>query len=182
MELKLQNHLPVFWLTGLSGSGKTSIADGLALKVREMGIAVQILDGDVLRNGINSDLGFSIEDRKENVRRTAEIARLISDAGIFVIVCLISPTTEMRNMARKIIGIEKFREIFIDAPVEICEIRDVKGLYKKARKSGSRDFTGIGSPYERPVDPDLLIDTANQTLEESLDWIYNYFCSFTIQQ
>lgn len=178
MELKLQNHLPVFWLTGLSGAGKTSIAEGLAQRVIDLGIAVQILDGDALRNGINSDLGFSIEDRKENVRRTAEIARLISDTGIFVIVCLISPTIEMRNMARKIIGIEKFREIFIDAPIEICEKRDVKGLYKKARKDSSNDFTGIGSSYESPVDPDLLIDTVGQTLEESLDWIYNYFCSF----
>jgi adenylylsulfate kinase len=182
MELKLQNHLPVFWMTGLSGSGKTSIAESLAHRVREMGIGVQILDGDALRSGINSDLGFSMEDRKENVRRTAEIARLMSDAGIFVIVSLISPTKEMRNMARKIIGIEKFREIFIDAPIEICEMRDVKGLYKKARKNASNDFTGIGSPYEKPSDPDLLIDTAGQTLEESLDWIYNYFCSFTIRQ
>lgn len=167
-EKALHQKSMVLWFTGLSGSGKSTIAVGLERALFSRGYVAQVLDGDNIRDGINSNLGFSIEDRQENIRRIAEIARLYLQSGIVTICSFISPTLEIRQMAREIIGEQDFFEIFVDTPLEICEKRDVKGLYKKARAGQITGFTGIDSPYEAPATPDLRIETANQDLEDSV--------------
>lgn len=167
-EKALHQKSMVLWFTGLSGSGKSTIAVGLERALFSRGYVAQVLDGDNIRDGINSNLGFSIEDRQENIRRIAEIARLYLQSGIVTICSFISPTLEIRQMAREIIGEQDFFEIFVDTPLEICEKRDVKGLYKKARAGQITGFTGIDSPYEAPANPDLRIETANQDLEDSV--------------
>ena len=158
----------VLWFTGLSGSGKSTIAVALERELFSRGYVAQVLDGDNIRQGINNNLGFSLEDRYENIRRIAEIARLYLQSGIITICSFISPTRAIRQMARAIIGDEDFFEIYIDTPLEICEQRDVKGLYKKARAGEIKGFTGIDSPYETPDLADLTILTANQILEDSV--------------
>ncbi|MCL4109247.1 UNVERIFIED_CONTAM: hypothetical protein GTU68_063015 [Idotea baltica] len=158
----------VFWFTGLSGSGKSTIAVGLEHRLFAMGHFAQVLDGDNIRNGINSNLGFSIEDRTENIRRIAEVANLYMNSGVVTICSFISPTKDIRSMAKGIIGPADFHEIYVDTPIEICEQRDVKGLYKKARAGEIKGFTGIDSPYEAPTDAALVIQTADQTLETSV--------------
>ena len=158
----------VLWFTGLSGSGKSTIAVALERELYSRGYVAQVLDGDNIRHGINSNLGFSIEDRRENIRRIAEIAKLFMQSGIVTICSFISPTLEIRQMAREIIGEQDFFEIFVDTPLEICEQRDVKGLYQKARAGQITGFTGIDSPYEAPINPDLQIKTANQELAHSV--------------
>lgn len=163
------HHLPpVIWLTGLSGAGKSTIAQLLANTLKTAGTACFILDGDVVRKGLSSDLGFSDQDRAENIRRVAEVARLMSDAGTTVIVALISPFQNERDNAKQIIGAERFLEIFIDVPLSVAEKRDVKGLYKKARRGLITQFTGIDSPYEAPLEPALRVYTDEETPEESL--------------
>ncbi|MBX7143307.1 MAG: adenylyl-sulfate kinase [Oligoflexia bacterium] len=155
-----------YWLTGLSGSGKSSIARALERALFDKKIPIFHLDGDYLRSGLNRDLGFSIEDRGENVRRTAEVAKLFNEAGMSVICSLVSPFRRDRAAARSIIGSERFVEIYLDVPLQVCEARDPHGLYKKARKGEIPEFTGIGSPYEPPLNPALKLDTANSTITE----------------
>ena len=159
----------MIWMTGLSGSGKSTIALGVERELHKRGILCRILDGDNIRAGINSNLGFSDEDRHENIRRIAEIGKLFVDTGIVTIACFVSPTLELRQMARDIIGEEDFREVYIATPLEECERRDVKGLYARARKGEVRDFTGISAPFEAPTSPDLTLDTSQMTLKEEVE-------------
>lgn len=170
-EELLQQKACVFWMTGLSGSGKTTIAKILEKKLHEKGYLTQILDGDNIRSGINNNLAFSEEDRKENIRRIAEVSKLFLNCGVITINCFISPTEEIRKSAKRIVGEEDFKEIYIDTPLEICEQRDTKGLYKKARAGEIKDFTGISSPFEAPENPEIHIHTENKTPEESAEEI-----------
>ena len=173
-EAFLTQNSKVLWLTGLSGSGKSTIAQHLERHLYNEGFFAQVLDGDNIRSGLNSNLGFSVEDRKENIRRIAEIAKLYLNTGIICINSFISPTIAIREMARKIVGPDDFLEIYINAPLEVCESRDVKGLYKKARSGEIKGFTGIDSPYEAPPSPVLEIRTDELTLEASVQTIYNF--------
>jgi adenylylsulfate kinase len=168
-EAKYGQKSLALWFTGLSGSGKSTIAIALERKLFEMGYSAQLLDGDNIRSGINSNLGFSEEDRKENIRRISEVSRLFVQAGMISINCFISPTIEMRETARKIIGGVDFKEVYINTPLEVCEARDVKGLYAKARKGEIKNFTGIDAQYEEPINPDFEILTENRTVEECVD-------------
>ncbi len=158
----------MIWMTGLSGSGKSTVAIGVERELHKRGILCRILDGDNIRAGINSNLGFSAEDRRENIRRIAEIGKLFVDTGIVTIACFVSPTLELRQMAREIIGEKDFREVYIATPLEECERRDVKGLYARARRGEVKDFTGISAPFEPPAAPDLNLDTSRMTLEEEV--------------
>ena len=173
-EQRLQQRSKVVWLTGLSGSGKSTIAEALERKLHNSGYFAQVLDGDNIRSGINNNLGFSLEDRQENIRRIAEIAKLYLNSGIITLNSFISPTVEIRNFAKEIIGAADFIEIYINAPLEVCEQRDVKGLYQKARKGIIKGFTGIDSPYEPPINPTIEIKTDQLSLEESVEQIFNY--------
>lgn len=173
-EQRLNQRAKVLWLTGLSGSGKSTIAEALERRLHNEGFFAQVLDGDNIRSGINSNLGFSLEDRQENIRRIAEIAKLYLNSGIITLNSFVSPTIEIRNYAREIVGEVDFVEVFINTPLEICEQRDVKGLYKKARKGEIKGFTGIDSPYEAPENPAFEIKTANLTVEESVNQLYEY--------
>lgn len=168
------NKSPVIWLTGFSGSGKSTLAGELEFKLYEKGILTYVLDGDNVRMGLNSDLGFGEKDRKENIRRVGEVAKLMSDAGIVVITAFISPFREDRKKVRDLVGRDDFIEVYVKCSVEKCEERDVKGLYKKARKGNIRDFTGIDSQYEEPENPDIIIDTTNQTIDDSVNNLLNY--------
>jgi adenylylsulfate kinase len=168
-EKRLGQSGKVLWFTGLSGSGKSTLALGLERKLFDEGKQVVLLDGDNIRTGINNNLGFSLEDRQENIRRIAEVAKLFVEQGIICLVSFISPTRAMRAMSKSIIGENDFVEIFIDTPIEECEARDVKGLYKKARAGEIKDFTGIHSPYEAPLNPDVHLMTEGKSIEESLD-------------
>lgn len=156
------------WLTGLSGSGKSTVAMGVERELHAKGILCRILDGDNVRTGINSNLGFSPEDRKENIRRIAEVGKLFVQTGIVTLACFVSPTREVREMARQIVGSDDFMEIYISTPIEECERRDVKGLYARARKGEVKEFTGVSAPFEAPEHPDVSIDTSVLTLEESV--------------
>lgn len=162
----------VVWMVGLSGSGKSTLATALENSLHSRGNLTQLLDGDNLRVGINNNLTFSPEDRKENIRRAAETAKLFMNAGIVTICSFISPTEEIRKMAREIIG-EGYIEVYIDCPLEVCEQRDVKGLYAKARKGEIKEFTGVSAPFEIPVNPEIKIDTAHQELENSHQQLVN---------
>jgi len=161
----------VVWLTGLSGSGKTTIALQLEKELFKLGFVVQILDGDNIRAGINNNLSFSENDRNENIRRIAEVSKLFLNCGIITINCFVSPTTKMRQIAKEIIGKENYYEIFINADLETCEKRDVKGLYKKARNGEIKNFTGIDSKYEKPINPSLVIKTSQLSLDQSIEII-----------
>lgn len=165
------------WLTGLSGSGKSTIAQYLERRLHNEGFFAQVLDGDNIRSGINNNLGFSNEDRAENIRRISEVAKLYLNSGVITINSFISPTIAIRKEAKSIIGEEDFIEIFINTPLEICEARDVKGLYKKARKGEIKNFTGIDAPYQVPISPALEVKTADKTVEESVEEIYQYILS-----
>jgi len=158
----------MIWMTGLSGSGKSTVGIGVERELHKRGILCRILDGDNIRAGINSNLGFSEEDRRENIRRIAEIGKLFVDTGIVTIACFVSPTLELRQMAREIIGEKDFHEVYIATPLEECERRDVKGLYARARRGEVKDFTGISAPFEPPAAPDLSLDTSRMTLEEEV--------------
>ncbi len=165
-----KGHKPLaVWLSGLSGSGKSTIASVLEKKLLEKGYHTFLLDGDNTRSGLNSDLGFSDDDRKENLRRLSELNRLFVDAGLIVISAFISPFESERKLARSKIGDETFFEVFVDCPLEVCELRDPKGLYRKARKGEIANFTGISSPFERPSTPDVHIRSDKLTPEESAD-------------
>ena len=173
-EKRLQQKSKVLWLTGLSGSGKSTIAEALEKKLFVDGFFPQVLDGDNIRSGINNNLGFSVSDRQENIRRIAEIAKLYLQSGIITINSFISPTRSIRQMAKEIVGTEDFIEIYINTPLAICEKRDVKGLYKKARSGAIKGFTGIDSPYEPPINPALEIKTENQTVEQSVEILFDF--------
>ena len=164
----------VIWFTGLSGSGKSTLAEALHAALTEKGFNAYMLDGDVLRTGLNSDLGFSKEDRRENIRRTGEVCRLLHDAGLIVIASFISPFQSDRDFVRSRIPKGEFVEVFVDTPLEVCEQRDVKGLYKKARAGEIPEFTGISSPYERPSNPEVVIMTQDIGIEESLEALMKY--------
>lgn len=161
-----QHKSKVIWFTGLSGSGKSSLANEVSRILFECNIKVFILDGDITRLGLNKDLGFSLLDRKENIRRVSEVAKLFVESGTVVLTSFISPIAQDRLVAKQIIGEEDFIEVFIDCPLEICEKRDVKGLYAKARKGEIKNFTGIDSPYEIPLNPDITINTAEKSISE----------------
>lgn len=165
-ELLDQNAYTI-WLTGLSGSGKTTIAQILELELHEDGFATMLLDGDNVRDGLNSNLDFTESGRKENIRRIAEVNKLFNDCGVITINCFVSPTSELREMAKTIVGKKSFLEIFVDTPLEECEKRDVKGLYAKARAGKIPNFTGISAPFEKPENADLILATKNNTPEES---------------
>jgi adenylylsulfate kinase len=171
-EIRLGQHGKVLWFTGLSGSGKSTLAIALERQLFDQGYSVVVLDGDNIRTGINNNLSFSPEDRIENIRRIAEIAKLFLANGIICIVSFISPTRDMRNTARQIIGPADFVEVFVDTPIEICEARDVKGLYKKARAGEIKDFTGVNAPYEAPLHPDVHLLTQDSSIEQSMSVLY----------
>ena len=160
------------WMTGLSGSGKSTIAIALERKLHEEGRFCMVLDGDNMRAGINNNLGFSDADRTENIRRVAEVAKLFVQNGVVCICTFVSPTRAIREQARAIVGSGDLIEVFIDTPLEVCEQRDVKGLYAKARSGEVKEFTGISAPFEAPEHPDVLIPTATQSEEESADQLY----------
>ena len=164
----LNQNACVIWLTGLSGSGKSTIALGLENILFNKGYFVQVLDGDNIRTGISNNLGFSQEDRQENIRRISETAKLFLEAGIITICSFVSPTKKIREIPKKILGSIDFIEIHVNASLEVCEKRDVKGLYKKARSGEIKDFTGISSPFEAPENPDFVANTYNQTVEETV--------------
>lgn len=164
----------VLWFTGLSGSGKSTIASHLEKRLLEKGIHTYLLDGDNVRSGLNQNLGFSAADREENLRRIGEVAKLFVDAGILTLAAFISPLQNNRDQLREIIGEEDFVEIYVNTPLEECERRDVKGLYKKARKGEISNFTGISAPYEAPQNPDLEILTLNKSVEEATQEILDY--------
>jgi adenylylsulfate kinase len=157
----------VVWLTGLSGSGKSTIAQSLERELHKHGFLVKLLDGDNIRVGLGNNLGFSVEDRRENIRRIAEAAKLFMEGGIICLCSFVSPTREIRGMAKEIVGQDDFLEVYVNAPLEVCEARDVKGLYKKARAGEIKDFTGIDSPFEAPESPFMEIKTDQESLEDS---------------
>lgn len=172
---KLNGHKSgVLWLTGLSGSGKSTLANALQAKLHAQGVRCYVLDGDNIRHGLNRDLGFSPEDRAENIRRIAEVAKLFVDAGLIVLTAFISPFREDRALARKLVGEDEFVEVYVKCPLEECERRDPKGLYKKARQGAIPEFTGISSPYEEPLTPEVTVETNRLSLEESVAQIMTY--------
>lgn len=170
------------WLTGLSGSGKTTLARSAEKELAAQGFLTQVLDGDNIRTGINNNLGFGEEDRRENIRRIAEVTKLFVQCGVVTMNSFISPSQEMRDMAREIIGPDDFFEVFVDAPLEVCEERDVKGIYKKARAGQIPNFTGISAPYEAPENPDIHVQTGGRSVEECVKQITRFVMSrITIQ-
>lgn len=164
----------IIWFTGLSGSGKSTIACALEKRLHELSAQTYILDGDNMRYGLNSDLGFTSEDRKENIRRIGEVSKLFVDAGVIVLSSFISPFIEDRGFVRGIVSKDEFIEIYVKCPLEICERRDPKGLYSRARKGEIKHFTGIDSPYEKPVSPEITIDTSHTDVNQSVDSIIDY--------
>jgi adenylylsulfate kinase len=173
-ERLLNQRARVIWMSGLSGAGKTTIARGLEKELLKRGYLSQVIDGDDLRAGLNKNLGFSNEDRKENLRRIAEISRLFINCGVITINSFISPTQEVRSMAKSIVGEDYYIEVFINAPLEVCEQRDNKGLYRKARQGLIKDFTGIDSPFEPPLNANIEIKTDRLTIKESVDKLLSY--------
>lgn len=166
---QLFGHEPLtVWLTGLSGAGKSTLAFALEARLLAAGVAVHVLDGDNVRHGLNRDLSFSPADRRENIRRVAEVAHLMNEAGLVVITSLISPYRVDRQMARSVIGSDRFIEVHVATPLSVCERRDAKGLYSRARAGQITDFTGIGSPYEVPDSPDVVIDTDGIAVSDTL--------------
>lgn len=170
-ETKLSQHGLVVWLVGLSGSGKSTVAKALKKRLFDEGFLVRLLDGDNMRLGLNNNLGFSAVDRQENIRRTAEVAKLFKETGVVTLVAAITPTHAIQQMTRDIIGADDFFEVYVSTPVSECERRDVKGLYKKARTGEIPSFTGISDPFEEPLHPDLKIDTTDKPVEESVEQI-----------
>jgi len=167
-EQQLNQRAIVVWMTGLSGAGKTTLAQGLSKELMRRGFITKVLDGDDVRTGINKSLGFSDTDRFENIRRVAEVSKLFLECGIICISSFISPTNDIRKMVRNIIGSDDYFEVYVNAPIEVCESRDVKGLYKKARKGEIKDFTGIDSPFNIPNNPSIVINTDSQSAERSI--------------
>ncbi len=172
-EQLLKQHGLVVWFTGLPASGKSTLAIAMERKLYNEGFLTQVLDGDKIRNGLNKNLGFTEEDRVENIRRIAEVGKLFSDCGVVAISAFISPTHAIRSMARDIIGNDNFFEVYLSTPLQVCEQRDPKGLYKKARAGIISDFTGVSAPYEAPTDANLVIDTSRYSVKEATELIFN---------
>jgi adenylylsulfate kinase len=164
----------VIWMTGLSASGKTTLAIGLEKALHEKGFLCYVLDGDNVRTGINNNLRFSEEDRKENIRRVAEVSKILVQCGVITINSFVSPTNELRDLAKSIIGEDDFKLVYVNTPIEVCEQRDSKGLYAKARKGEIKDFTGINAPFEEPASPDLEIKTEQHSFEENLKMLVEF--------
>ena len=178
-RLTLLNQKPcILWFTGLSGSGKSTIANAVELELFKRGRKTYLLDGDNVRHGLNKDLGFSEQDRIENIRRIGEVAKLFVDSGLIVLTAFISPFKSDRQIARSLVKYDEFIEVFIDTPLEVCEQRDPKGLYKKARDGAIKNFTGISSPYEAPEEPQIHIKTDEYSIEECVDIVINYLIKF----
>ena len=173
-EQLLKQRGMMLWFTGLSGSGKSTVAIALERELHSRGLLCRILDGDNIRSGINNNLGFSAEDRVENIRRIAEVGRLFVDTGIITIAAFISPNNQLREMAAEIIGKDDFVEVFVSTPLEECEKRDVKGLYAKARRGEIKNFTGISAPFAAPEHPDITLDTSKLPVEESVKILLDY--------
>ena len=173
-EQLLKQRGMMLWFTGLSGSGKSTVAIALERELHSRGLLCRILDRDNIRSGINNNLGFSDEDRVENIRRIAEVGRLFVDTGIITIAAFISPNNQLREMAAEIIGKDDFVEVFVSTPLEECEKRDVKGLYAKARRGEIKNFTGISAPFEAPEHPDITLDTSKLPVEESVKILLDY--------
>ena len=173
-EAMLQQKAFVVWMTGLSGSGKSTVAKGLERHLPEQEFLTQMLDGDNIRVGINNNLGFSEADRTENVRRISEVSKLFINCGVITLNCFVSPTKAMRQLAKDIVGAENFIEIYINASVSECEKRDVKGLYAKARAGEIKNFTGIDAPFEAPENPDVEVNTAELTIDESIQKVLDF--------
>jgi adenylylsulfate kinase len=176
-EHRLRQKSKVIWFTGLSGSGKTTLATALERDLFNKGFLTQVLDGDNIRSGINNNLGFSREDRIENIRRIAEISKLLINSGVICICAFVSPTEEIRKIVRDIIGNNDFLEIYLSTPIDVCENRDVKGLYKKARAGEISDFTGISAPFEIPQNSILSIDTSKISVDECTSILMNRILS-----
>jgi len=172
-EQLMQQHATLIWFTGLSGSGKSTLAVQLEAQLHARGFKTYLLDGDNIRVGLNKDLTFTEEGRVENIRRIGEVSKLFLDAGVIVLSAFISPFQADRAQVREIVGSDNFVEVFVDAPLEVCEQRDVKGLYKKARAGEVKNFTGIDSPYEAPTTPDVHIPTHQLSVEESMEKLMN---------
>ncbi len=173
-EKLLNQRAKVIWLTGLSGSGKTTLGVNLEHELHKRGFLTVLLDGDNVRAGLNRNLGFGLEDRLENIRRVAEVSKLFLNTGVITINCFITPTKAMRDMAKDIIGRDDYIEIYVNAPLEVCEQRDIKGLYEKARKGLIKNFTGIDSPFEPPQNPDLEVRTDKLSPQESIQKILDF--------
>ena len=163
-ERLIHQHGLMIWFTGLSGSGKSTLAVALEKELHQRNVLCRLLDADNIRSGINKNLGFSVEDRTENIRRIAEVGKLFVETGIVTIAAFISPTNELRMLASNIIGRKDFFEIYVSTPLNFCEERDVKGLYAKARKGEIKNFTGVSAPFEQPVHASLIIDTSNKSI------------------
>ena len=181
-EALLRQRAKVIWLTGLSGSGKSTIAQHIEKELHQRGLLTMLLDGDNIRSGINNNLSFSDTDRIENIRRIAEVSKLFLNCGIITLNSFVSPTNEIREMARNIIGAEDFLEVYINAPLEVCEARDVKGLYAKARKGLIPDFTGITAPFDAPEHPALEIRTDQMSVKESVRMLLDFILPIIQQQ
>jgi adenylylsulfate kinase len=164
----------ILWFTGLSGAGKSTLANAVDQQLHERGLKSYVLDGDNIRHGLNRGLGFSPADRKENIRRIAEVAKLFVDAGVIVLTAFISPFREDRELARGLVEPDEFVEIYVKCPLEECERRDPKGLYRKARSGEIAEFTGITSPYEEPLSPELIVESGTQSVEESVQIVLRY--------
>lgn len=164
----------VIWFTGLSAAGKSTLANSLTTRLHMIGVKSYVLDGDNIRHGLNKDLGFSPEDRKENIRRIGEVAKLFVDAGLIAMTAFISPYKEDRNDARNLLKEDDFIEVFVKCPLSECEKRDPKGFYKKARSGQIKEFTGISAPYEEPENPEMVLETDKANLEECIETILNY--------
>ena len=178
---KLNNHKSVVvWFTGLSGSGKSTIANSVEEKLYSLNCRTFVLDGDNIRHGLSSDLSFSASDRKENVRRVGEGAKLMMESGVIVLAAFVSPFEEDRDFVRKLLPQGDFLEVYCNASLEVCESRDVKGLYRRARNGKIKSYTGIDSPYEAPINPDLVIDTGSTSLQESVARVINLIKSMGI--
>ena len=173
-EKRNQHKSRVLWFTGLSGSGKSTVANATEKILHDMGLQTYILDGDNVRIGLNKDLGFSPEDRTENIRRITEVAKLFADSGSIVLTAFISPYREDRDKAREIISNDDFIEVFVSADLSVCEQRDPKGLYKKARAGEIKGFTGIDAPYEAPLTPELIVETDKNDIEASAQIVVDY--------
>lgn len=176
-EDMLSQRAKVIWFTGLSGSGKTTLASELNRYLLVRGYLTYQIDGDRIRSGLNQDLGFSEEDRMENIRRVGEIARMFLDCGVICICSFITPTEEIRKMVKNIIGEKDFYEVYLSTPIDVCEQRDPKGLYKKARAGLLQDFTGVTAPFEIPANPDLVLDTSQHTQDKCLNVLTNSIIS-----
>jgi adenylylsulfate kinase len=177
-ETLLKQKPCILWFTGLSGSGKSTIANAVEVELFKKNIKTYLLDGDNVRHGLNKDLGFSESDRIENIRRIGEVSKLFVDSGLIVLTAFISPFKSDRQIARSLVEYGEFVEVFVDTPLEICEKRDPKGLYKKARQGAIKNFTGIDSPYEIPLNPEIHINTENKTIEECANMVLYYLMRF----